>query len=214
MRTFSRTSQFKKDVKRVEKRGKDLAKLKAALELLIDGEPLPPAFKDHPLRGNFAGSWDCHIEPDWVLIYTLTENDGHVRFERTGTHSDLFRWPVGCFPFPAVASKHIKRTFYTQPRRLHDMGVNLGGCHIYMPQQRLHGADVHPGFEHVRGKGMAQCMTRSRLGDSRAPQRLLHRALHTRFAAQFTRMPPVRRSASPRSAVCKLVCFPVFVSSG
>ena len=91
MRTFSRTSQFRKDVKRAEKRGKDLAKLKAAMERLIDGELLPPEFKDHPLRGNFAGSRDCHIEPDWVLIYTLTEKDAHVRFERTGTHSDLFR---------------------------------------------------------------------------------------------------------------------------
>jgi mRNA interferase YafQ len=91
VRTFSRTSQFRKDVKRAEKRGKDLAKLKAAMERLIDGEPLPPEFKDHPLRGNFAGSRDCHIEPDWVLIYTLTEKDAHVRFERTGTHSDLFR---------------------------------------------------------------------------------------------------------------------------
>jgi mRNA interferase YafQ len=91
VRTFSRTNQFKKDVKRAAKRGQDMAKLKAALELLIDGEPLPAKFKDHPLRGNFAGSRDCHLEPDWVLIYTLTEKDTHVRFERTGTHSDLFR---------------------------------------------------------------------------------------------------------------------------
>jgi mRNA interferase YafQ len=91
VRSFSRTSQFKRDVKRVEKRGKDMAKLKAALERLIDGQPLPPELKDHPLRGNFAGSRDCHLEPDWVLIYTLTEQDAHVRFERTGTHSDLFR---------------------------------------------------------------------------------------------------------------------------
>ena len=91
MRTFSRTSQFKKDVKRADRRGRDMAKLKAVLELLIDGEPLPAEFKDHSLRGNFAGSRDCHLEPDWVLIYTLTEKDAHVRFERTGTHSDLFR---------------------------------------------------------------------------------------------------------------------------
>ena len=91
MRTFSRTTQFKKDVKRAEKRGKDLSKLKAALELLIEGDPLPPEYKDHPLRGNFTGCRDCHIEPDWLLIYTFTENDNHVRFERTGTHSDLFR---------------------------------------------------------------------------------------------------------------------------
>ena len=91
MRTFSRTSQFKKDVKPAEKQGKDLKKLRAVLDVLIEGDPLPPAYKDRPLRGNFAGSRDCHIEPDWLLIYTLTENDSHVRFERTGSHSDLFR---------------------------------------------------------------------------------------------------------------------------
>ncbi len=91
MRTFSRTSQFKKDVKRADKRGQDLAKLKDVMERLIDGATLPTELKDHPLRGNFVGSRDCHIEPDWLLIYTLTENGEHVCFERTGTHSDLFR---------------------------------------------------------------------------------------------------------------------------
>ena len=91
MRTFSRTSQFKKDVKRAGKRGLNLAKLKAVLDLLIDGEPLPLEYKDHPLRGNFTGSRDCHIEPDWILIYNLSEKHSHVCFERTGTHSDLFR---------------------------------------------------------------------------------------------------------------------------
>lgn len=91
MRTFSRTTQFKKDVRLADRRGKDLEKLKAVLDLLIEGDTLPAQYKDHPLRGNFAGSRDCHIEGDWVLIYTLTENGGHVRFERTGTHGDLFR---------------------------------------------------------------------------------------------------------------------------
>ncbi len=91
MRTFSRTTQFKKDVKRAGKRGQDLAKLKVVLELLMEGGPLPAEYRDHPLRGEFAGSRDCHIQPDWILIYTLTENETHVRFERTGTHSDLFR---------------------------------------------------------------------------------------------------------------------------
>jgi len=90
VRTFSRTNQFKKDVKRADKRGEDLPKLRTVMELLIEGGQLPPEYKDHPLRGNFAGSRDCHIEPDWVLIYTLAENGAHVYFERTGTHSDLF----------------------------------------------------------------------------------------------------------------------------
>ena len=91
MRTFSRTSQFKKDVKRAAKRGKAMHKLKEVMEWLIDGHPLPSALGDHPLRGDFAGSRDCHIEPDWVLIYTLNQNGEHVCFERTGSHSDLFR---------------------------------------------------------------------------------------------------------------------------
>ena len=91
MRSFSRTTQFKKDVKRVEKRGKNLAKLKAVLDFLIEGRLLPAEYKDHPLRGAFVASRDCHIEPDWILIYTLAEKETHVRFERTGTHSDLFR---------------------------------------------------------------------------------------------------------------------------
>lgn len=91
MRTFSRTAQFKRDVKLARKRGKDLEKLKTVIDLVIGGDELPAPYKDHPLRGNFAGSRDCHIEPDWLLIYTLTEKNRHVRFERTGTHDDLFR---------------------------------------------------------------------------------------------------------------------------
>ncbi len=90
MRTFSRTGQFKKDVKLAIRRAKDMMRLKEVLDLLIEGKALPPRFKDHPLRGNFAGSRDCHIEPDWLLIYTLSGNQMHVCFERTGTHSDLF----------------------------------------------------------------------------------------------------------------------------
>ncbi len=88
MRTFSRTSQFKRDVKLAGKRGRKLDKLREIIDLLIDGAELPQRYRDHPLRGNFAGSRDCHVEPDWILIYTIEGN--HVRFERTGTHSDLF----------------------------------------------------------------------------------------------------------------------------
>ena len=89
MRTFSRTNQFKKDVKLAAKRRWDLASLKEVMDLLIEGQPLPLSVKDHSLHGNWVGSRDCHIEPDWVLIYTLEKD--HVRFERTGSHSDLFR---------------------------------------------------------------------------------------------------------------------------
>jgi len=91
VRTVSRTSQFKRDVKLAERRGKDLSKLREVLDALIEGETLPPEFRDHPLRGNFAGSPDGHIEPDWILIYSLEEEGAHIRLERTGSHSDLFR---------------------------------------------------------------------------------------------------------------------------
>jgi mRNA interferase YafQ len=84
----AQTKQFKKDVKRMRKRGKDLEKVKAVIDLLVAGEPLPPKNRDHKLGGNWIGRRDCHIEPDWILIYKLTEDE--LLLERTGTHSDLF----------------------------------------------------------------------------------------------------------------------------
>ncbi len=88
MRTPEYSTQFHRDVKRVQKRGKDMAKLKGLLALLIAEEPMPPRYKDHPLTNNWAGYRDAHIEPDWLLIYTV--GGDAVRFERTGSHSDLF----------------------------------------------------------------------------------------------------------------------------
>ncbi len=84
----AQTKQFKKDVKRMRKRGKDLEKVKAVIDLLVAEEPLPPKNRDHKLGGNWIGRRDCHIEPDWVIIYKLTEDE--LLLERTGTHSDLF----------------------------------------------------------------------------------------------------------------------------
>jgi mRNA interferase YafQ len=85
---LSQTNQFKKDIKRLQKRGKDIGKLKSVIDLLIAQQPLPPKNRDHQLSGNWAGHRDCHIEPDWLLIYKLLEDE--LRLERTGTHSDLF----------------------------------------------------------------------------------------------------------------------------
>ena len=88
MRNPEYSGQFKRDVKLAEKRGKDLEKLKQAVRLLIDEKPLPASYLDHPLKGDWKGWRDLHIEPDWLLIYKI---DGdRVRFERTGRHSDLF----------------------------------------------------------------------------------------------------------------------------
>jgi len=89
MKRIQRTSQFKKDVKRLEKRGKDLSKLKEALQALVSGVELAAPYRDHVLVGQYKGSRECHLEPDWLLIYERTETE--LVLIRTGSHSDLFR---------------------------------------------------------------------------------------------------------------------------
>ncbi len=88
MKSLSQTTRFARDVKRMRKRGKNLAKLEAVVRKLARGEPLEPRHRDHPLHGAWGDSRDCHLEPDWVLIYTT--DTASLRLERTGTHSDLF----------------------------------------------------------------------------------------------------------------------------
>ncbi len=83
------TTQFLRDVKRMRKRGKDLAKLELVVRQLASGRALEEKYKDHPLSGIWNDSRDCHIEPDWILIYSTDVE--FLRLERTGTHSDLFR---------------------------------------------------------------------------------------------------------------------------
>lgn len=85
---LSQTTQFKKDIKRLQKRGKDLSKLKAIITLLLDQKPLPPKHKDHALIGDWSGWRDCHVEPDWLVIYRVTPTE--LTLGRTGSHSDLF----------------------------------------------------------------------------------------------------------------------------
>jgi mRNA interferase YafQ len=85
----SQTTAFKKDLKRQKKRGKDLNKLQELVKLLITAEPLEEKYRDHSLTGNWADSRDCHIEPNWLLIYRIA--DSTLYLERTGSHSDLFK---------------------------------------------------------------------------------------------------------------------------
>jgi len=89
MLTPIRTSQFKRDVKLAEKRGKKLSLLKEVMVLLVKEEPLQSKHRDHKLTGNFKAHRECHIEPDWLLIYRATTKE--IIFERTGSHSDLFK---------------------------------------------------------------------------------------------------------------------------
>lgn len=85
---LSQTTQFKKDIRKQINRGKDPDKRTQVIDLLLKNEELPENYKDHSLRGNWGGRRDCHIEPDWVLIYR--KDDGEIRLERTGSHSDPF----------------------------------------------------------------------------------------------------------------------------
>lgn len=89
MLTPTQSTQFKKDVKRARKRGKDLAQMKTLISLLIRQTPLPAAYQDHPLRGNWKGYRDVHIEPDWLLLYRVEGDE--LQLVRTGTHADLFQ---------------------------------------------------------------------------------------------------------------------------
>jgi mRNA interferase YafQ len=84
--------RFKKDIESAKKRGKNIAKLKMVVSELLNEKLLAPKHRDHPLiggYGSFENARDCHIEPDWLLIYTVIDDD--LILIRTGTHSDLFR---------------------------------------------------------------------------------------------------------------------------
>ena len=83
------TRQFEKDLKLTRRRGKNLEKFKIIARTLLAGQPLDTIHRDHQLVGNFVGRRDCHIESDWLLLYKIDEL--RLIFERTGTHSDLFK---------------------------------------------------------------------------------------------------------------------------
>ena len=88
MRRLRRSSHFKRDVRRLARRDCGFAEFCRVIELLVAGRPLEPRHRDHPLRGGYSGTRECHVEPDWLLVYELCE--GEVILVRTGTHADLF----------------------------------------------------------------------------------------------------------------------------
>jgi mRNA interferase YafQ len=93
MRHIDSSGSFKKQFKLMIRRGKSETELKRLITLLANDEPLPPKYRDHALIGNFLGFRDCHIQPDWLLIYKKidsTDKRGILQLEATGTHSDLF----------------------------------------------------------------------------------------------------------------------------
>lgn len=83
------TGKFRKDVKRIKKRGLPLSELKKVLEKLVAGEPLEIKYRDHNLSGNYAGFRECHIQPDWLLIYMVNADQLILTAVRTGSHSDV-----------------------------------------------------------------------------------------------------------------------------
>lgn len=85
------SAKFQKDLKRVQRRGCDISLLREILLKLANGEALPEKSRDHALSGNYAGCRECHIAPDWLLVYRYQNDELILYLTRTGTHSDLFR---------------------------------------------------------------------------------------------------------------------------
>ena len=84
------TTRFRKDLKRIRKRGYDLSKLDDVLQTLLLEKPLHEKHRDHDLTGDYKGFRECHIEPDWLLVYAVDKGKLILTASRTGTHSDLF----------------------------------------------------------------------------------------------------------------------------
>lgn len=85
------TNSCKKDIKRASKQGKNIDLLFEVIDLLSEGKTLDPKFKDHQLTGEYAGKRECHIEPDFLLIYQIIKNDVVLYLVRVGSHSELFK---------------------------------------------------------------------------------------------------------------------------
>ena len=90
-RALVMTAQFKKDLKRTRKRGLPIKELEEVIDVILVGEALPPSRRDYLLTGNYAGFRECHIRPDWLLIYLDEPEICVVTAIRTGSHSDLFQ---------------------------------------------------------------------------------------------------------------------------
>ena len=84
------TGQFRKDYKRVKKRGYDMSLLENVIQTLLEERPLAERYCDHSLVGNYTGFRECHVLPDWLLVYTIKQEMLVLTVSRTGTHSDLF----------------------------------------------------------------------------------------------------------------------------
>ncbi len=90
MLTIKYQSSFKRDYKRIKKRGYNIRLLEKVITLLAEGQELPASYRDHALTGDYSGCRECHIAPDWLLVYEVIEDELLLYLTRTGTHSALF----------------------------------------------------------------------------------------------------------------------------
>ncbi|WP_352401581.1 type II toxin-antitoxin system YafQ family toxin [Synergistes jonesii] len=88
--TVRQTAQFKRDLKKARKQGKEMAAMDKAVSLLQNREPLPPKFKDHALTGDWKGYRECHVSPDWLLVYLVEDDVLVLTLTRTGSHAEIF----------------------------------------------------------------------------------------------------------------------------
>ncbi|MCQ2546364.1 MAG: type II toxin-antitoxin system YafQ family toxin [Clostridia bacterium] len=91
MRVLKTTAQFRRDYKRMKKRGKDMTLLEEVIDSLLRDDKLPEKYRDHGLAGEYLGYRECHIEPDWLLVYSISGDSITLVANRTGSHGDLFR---------------------------------------------------------------------------------------------------------------------------
>lgn len=84
------TNQFERDYKRIVKQCKDINKLITIMDMLSQQKLLDNRYRDHKLKGNYIGHRECHIEPDWLLVYKINQNEEIIIFVRTGSHADIF----------------------------------------------------------------------------------------------------------------------------
>lgn len=85
------TRQFEKDLQRCKKRGLPMEELWTAVQLLLETGTLPAKYRQHKLKGNYSGQWECHIRPDWLLVWEQNDTELRLLFLYTGTHADLFK---------------------------------------------------------------------------------------------------------------------------
>ena len=90
MLTIKYQAAFKRDYKRIKKRGYNIRLLEQVIALLAEGQELPASYRDHALTGDYSGCRECHISPDWLLVYEVLQDELLLYLTRTGTHSDLF----------------------------------------------------------------------------------------------------------------------------